>query len=172
MSRRTSVSGDLDSKNCRTARRSSSCSSEKAKFTLLCSCSAGLAWEAQHALTDDVVLDLARAGVDSFRATRHEDAGELVELIGARSVLLDQERGPALEAERRHRDLPPFTDGPEHVLLGGARAVEEHFVELRAPGHLAQGPYLYPRLLYRAQEVGEAVVRLRLGIGAAHDEAP
>src|SRR4029453_1468454 len=32
MSRRTSVSGDFDSRNCRVIRRSSSCSSEKAKF--------------------------------------------------------------------------------------------------------------------------------------------
>src|SRR5580765_6715442 len=92
MRRRTSVSGDLDSKNCRTARRSSSCSSEKAKFTLLCSCSAGLAWESQHALTDDVVLDLARAGVDGLRATRHEDSMELVELVGTGALLLDEER--------------------------------------------------------------------------------
>src|SRR5918994_5940490 len=32
MSRRTSASGDFDSRNCRVMRRSSSCSSEKAKF--------------------------------------------------------------------------------------------------------------------------------------------
>src|SRR5258707_12492958 len=102
MSRRTSVSGDLDSKNWRTARRSFSCSSEKAKFTLLCSCSAGLAREAQHALTDDVVLDLARAGVDRLRAARHEDAVELVELVRARPVLLHQER---VGADHVHRGL-------------------------------------------------------------------
>src|SRR6476646_4169246 len=89
--RRTSVSGDLDSKNCRTARRSSSCSSEKAKFTLLLLL-AGLAWKAQHALTDDVVLDLARTGVDGLGPARHEDSGELVELVGAGFVLLHEER--------------------------------------------------------------------------------
>ena len=86
--------------------------------------------------------------------------------------LLRQERGAALEAERCHRDLPALTDRTEHVVLRGARAVEEDLVELGAPRHLTQRPHLDAGLVHRAQEVREAVVRRRLGIGAAHDEAP
>ena len=86
--------------------------------------------------------------------------------------LLRQEGGAPLEAECRHGDLPTFPHGPEHVLLRGARLVEEHFVELGAARQLAQRSHVDARLVHRAQEVGEPVVRRRLGVGTAHDEAP
>ena len=54
------------------------------------SCSAGLAWKAQHALTDDVVLDLARTGVDGLRPARHEDLVQVVELVRTGARLVDE----------------------------------------------------------------------------------
>ena len=75
---------------------------------------------------------------------------QLAELVLERE-LLRQERGAALEAERRHRDLPALADRAEHVLLGGARTVEEHLVELGAAGHLAERPHLDAGLVHRAQ---------------------
>src|SRR5882762_1627497 len=75
--RRTSVDGDLSSRNRRTDRRSSSCSSEKAKFTdapLL-----GFPGQSEDALTDDVALDLAGAGVDGLRPAEHVGPLDVVE---------------------------------------------------------------------------------------------
>src|SRR5438874_8755819 len=75
MRRRTSVTGDLSSRNRRTDRRSSSCSSEKAKFTkaplLGVSRLPGFPGQSEDALADDVALDLGRAGVDSLRPAEH-----------------------------------------------------------------------------------------------------
>src|SRR5206468_2450903 len=129
MRRRTSVSGDLASKNCRTARRSSSCSSEKAKFTMLLSCSAGLAWESQHALAIEAHHLQPRVAVGQLVAqhgvVRDAPLARLVEqlrqLVLERELLREEGRAP-LEAERRHRDLPSLADRAEHVLPGGARA--------------------------------------------------
>src|ERR1700745_1896779 len=73
--RRTSVTGDLSSRNRRTDRRSSSCSSEKAKFTnaplLDVSRLPGFPGQSEDTLTDDVLLDLGGAGVDGLRPAEH-----------------------------------------------------------------------------------------------------
>src|SRR5688500_3381573 len=91
--RRTSVTGDLSSRNRRTDRRSSSCSSENAKFTaapLL-----GFPGQPEDPLTDDVALDLARAGVDRLRAGEHVRPLDVVErVLAAPGGRDDQARGP------------------------------------------------------------------------------
>src|SRR3954467_12983190 len=107
MRRRTSVSGDLASRNCRTVRRSSSCSSEKAKFILLLLLLAGLAstrlsGEPQNPFTDDVSLDLTCAGVDGLRPARHKDVVQLVEVVRVGVRVRDGER---VGAEHLHRGL-------------------------------------------------------------------
>src|SRR6185295_8275431 len=101
MRRRTSAEGDLSSRKRRTDRRSSSCSSEKAKFTVLLSrrvpapgssggrgpCptpgrhgwSSGFPGQSEDTLTDDVALDLARAGVDGLRPGEHVGTLDVVE---------------------------------------------------------------------------------------------
>src|SRR5436190_4145180 len=83
MRRRTSADGDLSSRNARTVRRSSSCSSLKAKLTacslVLCGCR--FARQPQYPLPDDVLLDLGRPGVDGLRPTQEEAGLELLELV-------------------------------------------------------------------------------------------
>src|SRR5688572_3583519 len=81
--RRTSVLGDLSSRNRRTDRRSSSCSSEKAKFTnaplSLVSRLPGFPGQSEDSLTDDVALNLARPGVDGLRPGEHVGPLDVVE---------------------------------------------------------------------------------------------
>src|SRR6266550_6721613 len=83
MRRRTSADGDLSSRNARTVRRSSSCSSLKAKFTacslVLCGCR--FARQPQYPLPDDVLLDLGRPGVDGLRPAQQEARLEVLELV-------------------------------------------------------------------------------------------
>src|SRR6185503_10530913 len=125
MRRRTSVSGDLDSRNCRTARRSSSCSSEKAKFTLIAPVSAGLARETEHPLTNDVVLDLARAGVDRLGTARHEDPSQLVHLVLAAARAVDEQ---SVGTEDVHRGLAEATVPARPEQLADARFRAERAV--------------------------------------------
>src|SRR5438270_9322656 len=116
--RLTSVDGDLSSRNRRTDRRSSSCSSEKAKFTgspsLWCSLSPvsrlpGFPGQSEDALTDDVLLDLARAGVDGLRPGEHVRALQVVEDVLA-------------------------SPGGGDDLAGGAEDVHRQLAEVAVPG--------------------------------------
>src|SRR5438067_13880558 len=92
MRRRTSADGDLSSRNARTVRRSSSCSSLKAKFTacslVLCGCR--FARQPQYPLPDDVLLDLGRARVDGLGPAQEEARLGLLELVR----LTRQDLGP------------------------------------------------------------------------------
>src|SRR5438046_8126849 len=81
ISRRTSLDGDFASRNCRMMRRSSSCSSENAKFTCWLLVSSWFTREPEHPLADDVALDLACAGVDGLRPASHERELERIELV-------------------------------------------------------------------------------------------
>src|SRR5213078_4142132 len=107
MRRRTSVTGDLSSRNRRTDRRSSSCSSEKAKFTkaplLAVSRLPGFPGQSEDALADDVALDFGRAGVDGLRPAEHVRPLHVVE-----DVLAVAGRGDDLtgRAEDVHGQLP------------------------------------------------------------------
>src|SRR5919197_6673674 len=107
MRRRTSVTGDLSSRNRRTDRRSSSCSSENAKFTA--APLSGFPGQSEDTLTDDVALDLARAGVDGLRPGEHVGPLDVVE---------------GVFAVARHR----------HELSGGAEDVHGQLAEVAVPG--------------------------------------
>src|SRR3954464_10161160 len=106
MSRRTSLDGAFASRNSATARRSSSCPSENAKFIWVLPQSGvelpRLTREAQHPLADDVALDLARTGVDRLRAARHELLVQVAEVVLAVAGLVDQH---GVGAEHVHRGL-------------------------------------------------------------------
>src|SRR5437764_2908577 len=98
MRRRTSVTGDLSSRNRRTDRRASSCSSEKAKFTGSPPCGAplsGFPRQSEDALADDVLLNLGRAGVDRLRPAEHVRPLQVVEDVLAAPRLLDDLAGGA-----------------------------------------------------------------------------
>ena len=111
--------------------------------------------------------------IESSLAHRSRCATSMSSLeLALEAELLGEERGAALEAERRHRDLPAVVHLAEHHRAVGARVVEEHLVELGRPGHLLDRRDRDAGLVHRDEEVGEALVRRRVGIGAADAEAP
>src|SRR5205085_602465 len=130
MRRRTSVSGDLASRYCRTVRRSSSCSSEKAKF--ICVPLSRFSGEPEHPFADDVALDLTRASVDRLGPAGQEDAFELVRLVGTFTRRFDREGVGALDTHcclaevampRRPEELADAGLGTERALL---HQIREH----------------------------------------------
>ena len=64
----------------------------------------------------------------------------------------------ALVHERRERDGPALVDVAEPVVVGNAHVGEEHLVERRAAGHLAQRAHLDAGCLHVDDEAGEALV--------------
>ena len=77
---------------------------------------------------------------------------------------------PALEPERRHGDLPPVVDAADDVVLRAAHVGEEDLVELRRAVDLLDGPHLDARLLHRDEQVRDAGVLRRVGVGAGQQE--
>jgi len=137
---------------------------------------AGIAEGAQRVVALDLEAD---PGVGQALAD-HGILGPAVALRGlddlaeltAEAHLLAEGGGAALEGERGQGDLPALTGGAQDVLLRRACAVEEDLAELRVAGDLDDGPDLDPFPLHGDQQVGETLVALRIGVGAADEEAP
>ena len=72
--------------------------------------------------------------------------------------------GHPLVHERGQRHRPAFVDVAEAQLVGHPHVGEEHLVERRAAGHLAQRPDLDARGLHVDEEHGEAAVAA-VGVG-------
>ena len=96
---------------------------------------------------------------------------ELVEQL-AQADLEEERQAGALVHERRQRDLPAVADAADDVLVGDPRLLDEELVELGAAGDLAQRPDLDLVLLHVHEEVGQALVLGRLGVGARDEHAP
>src|SRR6266540_1769838 len=105
------------------------------------------------------------------RAVLVRDVDEIGQLALERQ-LLRQECRPALEAQRRHRDLPAVVHLADDVLLVGTGVVEEDLVELGRARHLLERPCRDAVLLHRDEQVRDPLVGGRLGIGAHDCEAP
>ena len=99
------------------------------------------------------------------------DGDDLLELF-LEQVLLPEGGRASLERERAHRHLPAVVDAADHVVLVGFGAIEKHLGKLGAPAHLLDRAHLDAVLLHRNQDVADAAVLWRLGIGAAQHEAP
>ena len=67
-------------------------------------------------------------------------------------------------------DPPAVVDLADAVRVGDARAVEEDLVELDLAGDLAQRSHLDAGLVHVEQEVGDALVLGRVGIGARQQD--
>ena len=78
----------------------------------------------------------------------------------------------ALVHQRRDRHLPAVADPADHVLVGDPGLLDEQLVELALAGDLDQWAHLHPLLLHVHQEVGEALVLGRVGVGAGDQHAP
>ncbi len=100
------------------------------------------------------------------RGRRHHLAELLLEapVAGGRRL-------PALEAERRVGDLPAVVDAADDVVLGAAGVVEEHLAELGRAVGLGDAADLDAGLAHRHQQVRDALVLGRVGIGAGEQEA-
>ena len=67
--------------------------------------------------------------------------------------------------------VQPWLTSPRRWSSGTRTLVEEHLVERRAAGHLAQRPDLDAGRLHVDDEAGEALVLGQVGVGAADDLA-
>ena len=65
----------------------------------------------------------------------------------------------------------PWLTSPRRWSSGTRTLVEEHLVERRAAGHLAQRPHLHAGCAHVDDEPGEALVLGQVGVGAADDLA-
>ena len=77
----------------------------------------------------------------------------------------------ALVEERRHRDVPAAADLADHVLERHLDAAQEDLVELGLARDLAQRPHLDAGRVHVDDQVGEAGVALRVGVGAGEEDA-
>ena len=64
----------------------------------------------------------------------------------------------ALVHQRRQRDIPAVVDIAEAVIVGDSHLVEEHLVETRSAGHLAQRAHLDPGRTHVDDEASEPFV--------------
>ena len=78
----------------------------------------------------------------------------------------------ALTGEYGHADTPAAVQRAEQVLGGQLHIGEEHLVELGLAGHLPQRPDLDAGEIHRTEEERDALVLLRLRVGASHEDAP
>src|ERR1019366_6584741 len=67
---------------------------------------------------------------------------------------------------------PAAAHGADDVVRRRTSAVEEHFVELRGPGHLPDGPHVDALLAHRDQQIRQPSVLRRARVRAAKHEAP
>ncbi len=86
--------------------------------------------------------------------------------------LLRERRHPAFEAEERHRDPPTLAHLADDEIGAGARAVEEHLVELSPAGDLHDRPDLHTGLFHRHEQEREPRVASRRRVRARDHEAP
>ena len=76
-----------------------------------------------------------------------------------------------LEAERGVGDRPAVVEAADDVVLRAAGVGEEHLVELGGAVGLRDGPHLDAGLLHRHEQVRDARVLRRVGVGAGEQEA-
>jgi hypothetical protein len=76
----------------------------------------------------------------------------------------------ALVLERRSRDLPALAAFAHDVLRRHANVVEEHLAEVVAALHHDERPHVDPGSLHRDEQVGDARVLGRVGLGAEQAE--
>ena len=71
-----------------------------------------------------------------------------------------------LERQRRVGDLPAVVDAPDDVVLGAAGVGEEHLAELGGAVRLDDAAHLDAGLTHGHEQVADALVLRRIGIGA------
>ena len=94
---------------------------------------------------------------------------DLVE-VATEAVVAGDGRRPALEAERRHRDLPAVAEAPDEVLGRAPRALEDHAVEARGAVGLCDRDHLDAGLVHREQQEGDRRVPRGVRIGAREQD--
>ena len=78
----------------------------------------------------------------------------------------------ALEHQRGDRDLPSLVLLPDDIFLGYADVLEEDLVETALAGHLGQRPHRDAGRFHVDQQVADALVLGRVGIGADEQKNP
>ena len=80
-------------------------------------------------------------------------------------------RHAPLERQRRVGDLPAVVHAADDVVLRAAGVVEEDLAELGGAVGLRDAAHLDAGLAHRHEQVGDALVLRRVGIGAGEQEA-
>ena len=111
-----------------------------------------------------------RVAVVVERAVLGREPQELLDELGVDDELARVDA--ALVGERLVRDLPAFVLRADDPVLGNEHVGEEDLVELGLVGDLAQRPHLDARVAHVDDEVGDALVLRRVGIGAGEAHAP
>ena len=87
-------------------------------------------------------------------------------------LFLERERGAALVRERRVGDRPAVVQLADELVVGHEHLVEEHLVELGVARDLHERPHLDAGRLHVDDEVGDALVLRRVGVGAGEADPP
>ena len=128
--------------------------------------------QAQHPQLDERL----REPVGDLDVVEHAALGgelpQLVEVHLVDDLLLERERGAALVRERRVRDRPSVVQPADEMVVGHEHLVEEHLVELGVAGDLHERPHLDAGRLHVDDEVRDALVLRRVGIGAREADPP
>ena len=75
-------------------------------------------------------------------------------------------RPAALEHQGRDRDLPALVQRADEILLGHSHVFEEDFIEVTVAIEQNERPHRDPRRLHVDEQVADAVMLRRVGVGA------
>ena len=78
----------------------------------------------------------------------------------------------ALEHQGRRRDLPALVQRPDEVFLRHHDVLEKHLVEMPVAVEQHERAHGDPRRLHIDQQIADAVVLRRVGVGAHQEETP
>jgi hypothetical protein len=90
----------------------------------------------------------------------------------AQPHLQSEAEGQALEHQRGQPDGPAVVDLAQNLALVHAHVVEEDLVELGVSGDLLERLHRHAGRVHVEQEVGDALVLRRIGIGAGQQHHP
>ena len=113
----------------------------------------------------------SRCTGSSSPRSRHTSTAKWMSPCAAR-LLAHRAHGHPLVHERGERDPPALADRAEPLRVRDAQVGEVDLVELGVAGELPQRTHLDARRLHVDEEVGQALVLRRLGIGAGEQQAP
>ena len=119
---------------------------------------------------DERLREPAREARIVERVVLEAEPPQLVEELRVRDELARVHA--AFVRERRVRDAPTFVQRSDEPVVGDEHVGEEHLVELRLVGDLAQRSHLDAGRVHVDDERGDALALRRVGVGAGEAPTP